>query len=179
MRSTAIIIILLVSVSCSHNNKKTEVSIRDNVSIQFLIPETVSELSKNEIAEKAPNKARRPSKMFVKVADAAYEFNLNYKIDKGDSTLDELNKIYSKLYKSRGVEIITNEIKKINNKEVLYMKLRVPPQSVNTSKVEEISHFFVTFSKQKTVIVSIRYPSTKSELYDLESLEILNSFTIE
>ena len=61
----------------------------------------------------------------------------------------------------------------------MYLKLRVPPQSVNTSKVEEISHFFVTFSEQKTVIGSIRYPSSKSELYDLESLEILNSFTIK
>ena len=179
MKNTVIIIISLLCMNCSFNNNKINVSAGENGNIQFEIPETISELSEGAIIKKSPNKARRPSKMFVKENDDTYEFNLNYKIDKGNSTLEELSKTYSELYASRGVKIITSEIKEINNKEVLYMNLKVPPQSVNTSKVEEISHFFVTFSDQKTVIGSIRYPSSKSELYDAESLDILNSFTVK
>ena len=101
MKNTVIIIISLLCMNCSFNNNKINVSAGENGNIQFEIPETISEIPEAELVRKAPNKSRRPNKMFVKADDATYEFNLNYKIDKGDSTLEDLNKLYSKLYKSK------------------------------------------------------------------------------
>lgn len=77
MKNTAIIIILLTCMSCSNSNNKTKVSIGDIVNIQFEIPGTISELSKDAIIKKSPNKARRPSKMFVKENDDTYEVALS------------------------------------------------------------------------------------------------------
>lgn len=151
----------------------------DKSNIHITLPESIQELSVKKVEQRYIYESRRPSKIFLKKGDPSYEFNLNYKIDKGSNTLEQFQKTYTKLYKARKIEILSNEIRYINGKEFLYMKMLMPPQSVNNSKVDEISHFFMTFVDTKTLIGSIRYASVKDGEYEGESLECLNSISFK
>lgn len=150
-----------------------------NSNIHISLPENTQELSIEKVKQKFKYEPRRPSKVFKKEGDPSYEFNLNYKVDKENNTLDQIQKLYTKLYESRKIQLLTNKIEIINGKEFLYMKMLMPPQSVNTSKVDEIAHFFVTFTDTKILIGNIRYPSTEDDKYEEESLACLNSISFE
>ncbi|NJB82060.1 hypothetical protein [Wenyingzhuangia aestuarii] len=185
-----LIILCFVFVACKQTKQKKEVQYEKPVSeeLQFSIgddkvkislPKDIHELSTEKIELKYTYEPRRPSKMFLKESDSSYVFNLNYKVDKKNNTLGKIQKLYTKLYKSREIKLLSNEIKRINGKEFLCMKMLMPPQSVNTSPVDEISHFFVTFTDAKILIASIRYPLSKDDKYSSEALACLNSISFE
>lgn len=190
MKYLGVLLYVFISNYCAGSNKQQEphrIIINRNVpnlkkivllsgKAIFLLPSNLNRLSEPEIDIESPVKSQRPTYVFEDKV-GKIKFAVNYGSSPAtDKDLPQIKNYLENLYRATMANIITSELKTINNRRFAIIRFELLDRS-GDGKV--FNYLFITTIAGKLFMVDYSFPSKQILNLEKQAVAVLNTAKIQ